>query len=49
MITVVPLSLFNITADAATSGYYTYSVSNNKATITDVDTSLSGSVTIPLS
>ena len=47
MLTVVPLSLFNITADAATSGYYTYSVSDGEATITDVGTFNSGSVTIP--
>ena len=40
-------SLFGIKADAAKSGYFTYSVSNNQATITDVNTSISGSVTIP--
>ena len=39
--------LFSVQAGAATSGYYTYSVSNGKATITDVDTSISGNVTIP--
>ena len=33
--------------DKYTSGYYTYSVSNGKATITDVNDSISGSVTIP--
>ncbi len=32
---------------ATTDGYYTYSVSGDKATITDVDTSISGDVTIP--
>ena len=34
-------------ARAATEGYYTYTVSNGKATITDVDTSISGATTIP--
>ena len=41
----LPLSV--VTASAATSGYYIYSVSNGKAEITDVTTSISGSVTIP--
>ena len=39
---VIPLQ-----ADAATSGYYYYSVSNGKATITGFDTSISGDITIP--
>ena len=34
-------------ASAATSGYYTYTVSNGKATISRTDSSLSGNVTIP--
>ena len=34
-------------AGAAKEGYYTYSVSNGKATITEVDKSISGAVTIP--
>ncbi len=34
-------------ASAATSGYYTYTVSDGKATITDMDTSISGNITIP--
>ncbi len=34
-------------AEAATSGYYTYTVSNGEATITDVDESISGDITIP--
>ena len=38
---------FNIKAKAYTDGYYTYTVSNNKATITDCDTSISGDVVIP--
>ena len=32
---------------AATEGYYTYTVSEGKATITKCDTSISGEVTIP--
>ena len=43
--------IFTTKAEAAvttyTSGYYTYTVSNNIATITDVSTSISGAVTIP--
>ena len=34
-------------ASAATEGYYTYTVSNGEATITDFDTSVGGSITIP--
>ncbi|MDD6526336.1 MAG: leucine-rich repeat protein [Oscillospiraceae bacterium] len=34
-------------ASAASEGHYTYSVSNGKATITDVNDSISGNVTIP--
>ena len=47
IISVCPFGAFNLTASAATSGYYTYTVSNGKATITDCDTSISGNVTIP--
>ena len=36
-----------IDAEAATEGYYTYTVSNNEATILDVDTSISDNITIP--
>ena len=36
-----------ITANAETSGFYTYTVSNGKATITDCNTSISGDITIP--
>lgn len=36
-----------VTANAATSGYYTYTVSNGEATITDCGTSISGDVVIP--
>ena len=34
-------------AEAATSGYYTYTVSNGEATIMACDTSVSGNITIP--
>lgn len=47
IISICPVGLFEITASAATSGLYTYTVSNGKATITDVDTSISGDITIP--
>ena len=40
-------ALFALTASAETSGYYTYTVSNGEATITAVDMSISGDVTIP--
>jgi len=42
MIAAVP-----VTVGAETDGYYTYAVENGEATITDVDTSISGDVTIP--
>lgn len=46
---VISLCLFvsPTKANAATSGYYTYTVSGGKATITAVDYSVSGKVTIP--
>ena len=50
MLCAVPLGAFTFTAKAATEytdGFYTYTVENNKATITDVDTSISGDETIP--
>lgn len=47
IISVVPMGLFSITANAATSGYYTYTVSNGEATITDCDASVRGDITIP--
>lgn len=49
MITVTMLlcGLFVISAYAETEGIYRYSVTDGKATITDVDTSVSGAVTIP--
>ena len=36
-----------IAASAEIEGYYTYTVTDGKATITDVDTSIAGDVTIP--
>ena len=45
--TVVMMLLFAVSSSAATKGYYTYKVKNGKATITDVDTSISGYVAIP--
>lgn len=47
MLQVLPLGIFTFTASAATEGYYTYTVSGGKATITDVDTSISGYIVIP--
>ena len=47
IISAVPLGAFTFTASAETDGYYTYTVTNGKATITDVNTSISGYVTIP--
>ena len=44
---LIPMGTFTLTANALTEGYYTYTVSSGKATITDVDTSISGDVTIP--
>ena len=38
---------FSLKASAATEGYYTYEVENGEATITGVDSSISGDVTIP--
>ncbi len=46
IISVIPSGI-NLTASADTSGNYTYTVSENKATITDFPTSYSGSLTIP--
>ena len=44
---LIPMGTFTLTASALTEGYYTYTVTDGKATITDVDTSISGDVTIP--
>ena len=45
--TVIMMMLFAVSASAETEGYYTYEVENGEATITDVDTSISGDVVIP--
>ncbi len=47
IITAMPLGAFEFKASALSEGYYTYSVSDGKATITDVSTSVRGAVTIP--
>ncbi len=44
---LIPMGTFTLTANALTEAYYTYTVSSGKATITDVDTSISGDVIIP--
>ena len=44
---LLPVGFFTFEASAETEGYYTYTVSDGKATITDVSTSISGVVTIP--
>ena len=44
---VVTVFLFCNTANAATDGIYTYKVTDGKATITDCDASVSGSIVIP--
>ncbi len=41
------MGVFTFSASAATSGYYTYEVTDGEATITAVDTAISGDVTIP--
>lgn len=45
IISIIPVS--QIAVSAATSGYYTYTVSGGKATITDVSDKISGNITIP--
>ncbi len=51
ILTVVPMGAFtfSVSADGGTytDGYYTYTVTDGKATITDVDASISGEVVIP--
>ena len=44
---VLGLLVLPTTADAAAEGYYTYTVSGGKATITDCDPAISGNVTLP--
>ena len=45
--TVLMIMLFAFSASAATEGYYTYESKNGEAKITDVNTSISGDITIP--
>ena len=40
-------SWFSSKASAASEGYYTYTITDGEATITDVNTSISGDITIP--
>lgn len=47
LISICPTGLFSFSASAETSGDYTYTVSDGNATITGVDASISGNVTIP--
>ena len=47
VVSVLPMGTVGLTASAATSGYYTYTVSDSEATITYVDAAISGKVTIP--
>ncbi|MBR2476991.1 MAG: leucine-rich repeat domain-containing protein [Clostridia bacterium] len=48
LIVAIGISVFSlINASAATEGIYTYIVLDNKATITDCDTSVSGDIVIP--
>ena len=49
LVAALCLFAFPTKANAATSGYYTYEVSNGKATITDCATYVSGDITIPSS
>ena len=49
LLSIAPTGLFSVTASAATSytdGYYTYTITNSKAKITDVDTAISGVETL---
>ena len=50
LLAILPTGIFGISANAATEysyDYYTYTVSNGEATITDCDTIISGKKTIP--
>ncbi len=47
MLSAVPLGAFTFSVSAETEGLYTYEVYDGKATITSVDTSISGEITIP--
>ena len=45
IVSIIPV--FQIDVSAATNGYYTYTITAGKATITDVDTIISGDIKIP--
>ncbi len=47
LLVITLFGLFNITASAQTYGYYTYTVSNGEATITDCSQHISGNVVLP--
>ena len=47
IISTLSFGALPVSAESFTDGYYTYTVSDDKATITDVDTSISGNITIP--
>ncbi|MDO4608110.1 MAG: hypothetical protein Q4B40_02830 [Clostridia bacterium] len=48
LICVLPMGAMTASAETKiTDGYYTYTVVNGKATITDCSTDISGDVTIP--
>ena len=47
LMVMLSIPMTAVAVDAATDGYYTYTVSNSKATITNVNTSVSGAVVIP--
>ncbi len=44
---IMLMGAFNITANAQISDYYTYTIENGEATITGIDKSISGNITIP--
>ncbi len=47
VISGVPMETFELTANAETSGYYTYTVTDGEVTITACDTSAAGHIVIP--
>lgn len=47
LLVITLFGLFNITASAQTYGYYTYTVSNGEATITDCNQHISGKAVLP--
>ena len=47
VVALLPMGVFDFSAKAATSGYYTYEIEDNRATITKVDNAISGHVPVP--